>query len=150
MAKVLEFQFQHQSFRWILGLISFRTDWFDLLAVQETLKSLLGHHSLKVSILWCSAFLQEMQETQVQLLSQRISWNRKWQPSPVFLPIKFHGQRATIHGVAKSQTWLSDWRHIHTYTLNSFQGLLEVSSCSSSYFTLCRGRWQVPMANANL
>ena len=39
--KVLEFQFQHQSFQWISGLISFRIDWFDLLAVQETLKSLL-------------------------------------------------------------------------------------------------------------
>ena len=38
------------------GLISFKTDWFDLLAVQGTLKSLLQHHSLKVSILWCSAF----------------------------------------------------------------------------------------------
>ena len=38
------------------GLISFRIDWFDLLAVQGTLKSLLRHHSLKVSILWCSAF----------------------------------------------------------------------------------------------
>ena len=35
--------------------ISFRTDWFDLLAVQGTLKSLLQHHSLKASILWSSA-----------------------------------------------------------------------------------------------
>ena len=38
------------------GLISFRIDWFDLLAVEGTLKSLLQHHSLKASILWCSAF----------------------------------------------------------------------------------------------
>ena len=38
------------------GLISFRIDWFDLLAVQGTLKSLLQHHSLKASILLCSAF----------------------------------------------------------------------------------------------
>ena len=37
-------------------LISFRMDWFDLLAVRGTLKSLLQHHSLKASILWCSAF----------------------------------------------------------------------------------------------
>ena len=36
------------------GLISFRMDWLDLLAVQETLKSLLQHHSSKASILWCS------------------------------------------------------------------------------------------------
>ena len=38
------------------GLISFRMDWLDLLAVQGTLKSLLQHHSSKTSILWCSAF----------------------------------------------------------------------------------------------
>ena len=38
------------------GLISFRMDWLDLLAVQGTLKSLLQHHSSKVSVLWCSAF----------------------------------------------------------------------------------------------
>ena len=40
----------------IPGLIYFRMDWLDLLAVQGTLKSLLQHHSSKASILWCSAF----------------------------------------------------------------------------------------------
>ena len=40
----------------IPGLISFRKDWLDLLAVQGTLKSLLQHHVSKASILWCSAF----------------------------------------------------------------------------------------------
>ena len=38
------------------GLISFRMDWLDVLAVQGTLKSLLQHHSSKASILWCSTF----------------------------------------------------------------------------------------------
>ena len=38
------------------GLISFRMDWLDLLAVQGTVKSLLQQHSSKASILWCSAF----------------------------------------------------------------------------------------------
>jgi len=38
------------------GLISFRMDWLDLLAVQGALKSLIQHHSSKASILWCSAF----------------------------------------------------------------------------------------------
>ena len=37
------------------GLISFKIDWFDLLAVQETLKSLLQHHNLKVPVFWRSA-----------------------------------------------------------------------------------------------
>ena len=39
------------------GLISFRIDWLDLLAVQGSLKSILQHHSSKASILWCSAFV---------------------------------------------------------------------------------------------
>ena len=41
------------------GLISFRMDWLDLLAVQGTLKNLLQHQILKASVLWCSAFLIE-------------------------------------------------------------------------------------------
>ena len=42
------------------GLISFRIDWFDPLAVQRTLKSLLQHHSSKTSIIWCSAFMVQL------------------------------------------------------------------------------------------
>ena len=38
------------------GLIFFRIDWLDLPAIQGTLKSLLQHHNLKASLLWCSAF----------------------------------------------------------------------------------------------
>ena len=56
VAKVLAFQLQHQSFQWIPGLISFRIDWLDLLAVQRTLKSLFQYHSSKASILQHSAF----------------------------------------------------------------------------------------------
>ena len=52
VAKILEFQLQHQSFQWISGLISFRMDWFDLLGVQGTLKSLFQCHSSKASVLW--------------------------------------------------------------------------------------------------
>ena len=55
VAKVLKFQLPHQSFQY-LGLISFRIGWFDLLAIQGTLESLLQHHNLKASILRCSAF----------------------------------------------------------------------------------------------
>ena len=52
----MEFQLQHQSFQYTSGLISFRMDWLDLLAVQGTLKGLLHHYSSKASILQCSAF----------------------------------------------------------------------------------------------
>ena len=56
VAKVLELQPQHQSLQWLSGLISTNIDWFDILAIQGTLNSFLQHHSLKPSILWCSAF----------------------------------------------------------------------------------------------
>ena len=52
----MELQLQHQSLYDYSGLISFMIDWFDLLAIQETLKSLLQHHNLKASILQCSPF----------------------------------------------------------------------------------------------
>ena len=56
MAKVLDLQFHISPSKEYSGLISFRMDWLDLLAVQGTLKSLLQHHSSKASILRRSAF----------------------------------------------------------------------------------------------
>ena len=56
VAQVLEFQLQNSPFNEHPGLICFRMDWLDLLAVQGTLKSLLQHHSSKASILQHSAF----------------------------------------------------------------------------------------------
>ena len=60
------------------GLISFRMDWLDLLAVQVTFKSLLQHHSSKASILWHSAFLI------VQLLHPYMT--KVWHCFPIYLP----------------------------------------------------------------
>ena len=54
--KYWSFSFSISSSSEYSGLISFRIDWFDLLAVQGTLKNLLQHHSSKASVLWCSAF----------------------------------------------------------------------------------------------
>ena len=64
------------------GLISFRTDWFDLPTVQGTLKSLLRYHSLKASILRCSAFfmvqfshpLEKEMATHSSTLARKIPW----------------------------------------------------------------------------
>ena len=50
------FSFSNNPYNEYLGSISFRIDWFDLLAVQGTLKSLLQQHSSKASLLWCSTF----------------------------------------------------------------------------------------------
>ena len=49
----------------------------------------------------------------------KIPWSRKQQPTPVFLPGKSHGQWATVHGVAKSQTQLITHTHLHLYLVCS-------------------------------
>ena len=54
--KYWSFSFSISPYNEHSGLISFRVDWLDLLAIQETLKGLLQLHSSKASILWCSAF----------------------------------------------------------------------------------------------
>ena len=59
------------------GLISFRMDWLDLLAVQGTLKSLLQHHSSKASILWCSAFFIVQLSHPYMTTGKTITLNRR-------------------------------------------------------------------------
>ena len=56
LQKVLGFSFRISPSNEYSGLVSFRIDWFDLLAAQRTLQSVLQHHNLKTSILWCSVF----------------------------------------------------------------------------------------------
>ena len=76
VAKVLEFQLQRQSSSKNLGLISFRMDWLDLLAVQLTLKSLLQHHSSKPSILGGSAFFTVQLSHPYMTTGKTIALNR--------------------------------------------------------------------------
>ena len=54
--KYCSFSFNISSSNEYSGLISFKIDWFDFLAVQRTFKNFLQHHSSKTSVLWCSAF----------------------------------------------------------------------------------------------
>ena len=58
------------------GLISFRMDWLDLLAIQGTLKSLLQHHSSKASILQCSAFFIIQLSHPYMTTGKTIDWAR--------------------------------------------------------------------------
>ena len=74
------------------GLISFRTDWMDLLAVQGTLRSLLQHHSSKASILWRSAFFTTYKRYHVTFVSF-------WRLS---LSMTICG---SIHGAAGDTVW---------------------------------------------
>ena len=57
----------------------------------------------------------------------RFPWRRKWQPTPVFLPRKFHRGVwwATVHGVTKNRTRLSVWAHKHTLRLGEVKWLAQ-------------------------
>ena len=68
--KFWSFSFSISPSQEYLGLISFRMDWLDLLAVQETLKGLLQHHSSKASILWRSAFIKSNSHIHTWLLKK--------------------------------------------------------------------------------
>ena len=76
LSKYWSFNFNISPFEEHSGLISFRMDWLDLLAVQGTLKSLFQHHSWKASQFWQNV----------------VHWRREWQTSSVFLPWELHEQ----------------------------------------------------------
>ena len=69
------------------GLISFRMDWFDLLAVQGTLKSLLQHHSSKASILWGSAFFMVQHSHPYMTTGKTIALTRRTSVGKVMSPL---------------------------------------------------------------
>ena len=64
-------------------LISLRTDWFDLLVVQGTLKSLLQHRNLKASVLWCSAFFMVQLSHLYTTTGKTIAFSFNPWPQPV-------------------------------------------------------------------
>ena len=73
VAKVLDFSFSILS-KEHSGLISFRMDWLDFLAVQGTLKSLLQHHSSKASILQCSALFTVQLSHPYMTTGKTVAW----------------------------------------------------------------------------
>ena len=75
--KYWSFSFSFIPSKEIPGLISFRMDWLDLLAVQMTLTSLLQHHSSKASILWHSAFFIVQLSHPYMTTGKAIVWTRR-------------------------------------------------------------------------
>ena len=85
------------------GMISFRMDWLDLLAVQGTLKSLLQHHSSKLSILWCSAFFIVHLSHLYMITGKTISLTRQTFVDKVMSPLSNMLSRLVITFLPRSK-----------------------------------------------
>ena len=113
MANVLEFQLQHQSNE-NSGLISFRIDWLDLLAVQGTLKSLLQHHSSKASILRCSAFFRVQLAHPYMTTGKTIALTIRWTFVGKVMSMLFNMlSRLVIAFFPRSKRLLISWLRYH-------------------------------------
>ena len=90
------------------GLISFRMDWLDLLAVQGTLKSLLQHHSSKASILWRSAFFTVQLSHPYMTTGKNIALTR-WTFVGKVMSLLFNISRLVITFLPRSKHLLISW-----------------------------------------
>ena len=91
------------------GLISFRMDWLDLLAVQGTLKSLLHHHSSKASVLWCSAFFKVQLSHPYMTTGKTIAWTRRTFVGKVMSLLFNMLSRLAIPFLPRSKCLLVSW-----------------------------------------
>ena len=128
--KYWSFSFSTSPSKEYLGLISLKIGWFDLVAVQGSLRSLLKHHSIQRQqffstppSLWASLVAQmvknppAMWETWVWSLGWEDSLKKGMLPIPVFLPAEFHGQES-LAGYSPRSSKKSDM----TYSLHLFYG----------------------------
>ena len=105
----MEFSFSISPSNGYLGLISFRVDWLDLLAVQGTLKCLLSHHSSKVSILWCSAFFRVQLSHPYMTNGKTITLTRRTFVSKVMSLLFNMLSRLVIGFLPRSKRLLISW-----------------------------------------
>ena len=114
VAKVLEFQLSIIPSKEIPGLISFRMDWLDLLAVQGTLKSLLQHHGSKASILRHSAFFtvqlsHPYMTTGKTVALTRRTFNGPWKITQGLLSLSTHSRSIPLVFLTNLHTHTNNW-----------------------------------------
>ena len=107
--KYWSFSFSIIPFKEHPGLISFRMDWLDLLAVQGTLKSLLQHHSSKASILRCSAFFTIQLSHPYMITGKTIALTRQTFVGKVMSLLLNILSRLIITFLPKSKCLLISW-----------------------------------------
>ena len=91
------------------GLIFLKTDWWDLLAVRGTLRSLLQHHSSKASILWCSAFFIVQLSHPYMTTGKTIALTRWTFVSKVISLLFNMSSRLVIAFLSRSKHLLTSW-----------------------------------------
>ena len=107
--KYWSFSFSIIPSKEIPGLISFRMDWLDLLAVQGTLKSLLQHHSSKASILRCSAFFTVRLSHPHMTTGKTIALTKRTFVGKV-MSLLFNMLSRLVMEIWKTQHWPQDWK----------------------------------------
>ena len=107
--KYWSFSFNISPFNEHPGLISFRMDWLDLLAAQETFKSLLQHHSSKPSILWCSAFFVVQLSHPYMITGKTIALTRRTFAGKVMSLLFYMLSRLVISFLPRSKHLLISW-----------------------------------------
>ena len=107
--KYWSFSFSIIPSKEIPGLISFKMDWLDLLAVQGTLKSLLQHHSLKSSILQCSAFFTVQRSHPYMTTGKTIALTRRTFVGKVMSLLLNMLSRLVITFLPRSKHLLISW-----------------------------------------
>ena len=95
------------------GLISFRMDWLDLLAVQGTLRSLLQQHSSKASVFQCSAFFMVQLSHPYMTTGKIIALTRQTFVGKVMSPLFNMLSRFVIAFLPRSKRLLISWLHSH-------------------------------------
>ena len=108
-SKYWSFSFSISTSNEYSGLISFRMDWLDLLAVQGTLKSLLQHHSSKASILWCSAFFMVQLSHPYMTTGKTIALTRRTFVGKVMSLLLNMPSRLVITFLPRSKHLLISW-----------------------------------------
>ena len=104
------FSFSNSSSNEYSGLISFRIDWFDLLAVQGTLKSFLQCHNSKVSVLQCSIFLMVQLLHSYMITGKTIALTRQTLVSKLISLLFNMLSRCVIAFLPRSKHLLISWR----------------------------------------
>ena len=116
--KYWSFSFRINPSNEYLGLISSRIDWFDLLAVQRTLKSLLQCYSSKASVLWCSAFFMAQLSHQHITIGKTIS-SVQFSHSVVYDSVTRLPCPSLNPGACSNSCPLNQWCHQTTLSLSS-------------------------------